>query len=215
MFRKTFASAAAVVALIIASPAAFAETLGGALVSAYNSSGLLDQNRAVLRAADEDVASAMASLRPTLSYSANATHSPDNTGADVWTETYSLISQLTLYQGGANKLALDASKELVLGAREDLIAAEQNVLLNAVSAYLGVRTAQEFVNLRQSNVRVLSEELRAAQDRFSVGEVTRTDVSLAEAQLASARSLLAVAQGDLIQAQEQYRVAVGTAPVSL
>ncbi|MCL7408254.1 TolC family outer membrane protein [Marivivens donghaensis] len=216
MFRKTFASAAAVVALIVTSPAAFAETLGGALVSAYNSSGLLDQNRAVLRAADEDVASAMASLRPTLSYSANATHGATaSSSTDVWTETYSLISQLTLYQGGANKLALDASKELVLGAREDLVAAEQNVLLSAISAYLGVRTAQEFVNLRQSNVRVLSEELRAAQDRFSVGEVTRTDVSLAEAQLASARSLLAVAQGDLIQAQEQYRVAVGTAPVSL
>ena len=33
-----------------------AETLRDALVKAYNSSGLLEQNRALLRAADEDVA---------------------------------------------------------------------------------------------------------------------------------------------------------------
>ena len=41
-----------------------AETLRQAMSAAYNNSGLLDQNRALLRAADEDVAQAAAALRP-------------------------------------------------------------------------------------------------------------------------------------------------------
>ena len=41
-----------------------AETLADALVGAYQNSGLLDKNRALLRAADEDVAVAMAGVAP-------------------------------------------------------------------------------------------------------------------------------------------------------
>jgi outer membrane protein len=59
---------------------------------------------------------------------------------------------------------------------------------------------------------LLREELRAARDRFEVGEVTRTDVSLAEAALAAARSDLAAAKGALQSARESYRVAVGRYP---
>ena len=46
----------------------WAESLGDTLVAAYRHSALLDQNRAVLRAADEDVATAMAELRPILQW---------------------------------------------------------------------------------------------------------------------------------------------------
>ncbi len=213
MLKKTLVSAVAAAALFVASAPVYSETLGDALVSAYNSSGLLDQNRAVLRAADEDVAQAIASLRPTLAYSASATKGT-RTG-DLWNETYSLIASLTIYDGGANRMMVDIQKETVLGTRQDLVSAEQDVLLGAVQAYLNVQTAREFVNLRQSNVRVLTQELRAARDRFDVGEVTRTDVSLAEAQLASARSLLAVAQGNLATAEAAYLVAIGHSPSSL
>jgi len=78
-----------------------------------------------------------------------------------------------------------------------------------------VRRAQEFVALRQNNVRLITQELRAAQDRFEVGEVTRTDVALAEARLASARSQLAAQEGALVRAAEEYRAAVGRAPSGL
>ena len=45
-----------------------AETLTDALIAAYRNSNLLDQNRAVLRAADEDVALAVSTLRPVIAY---------------------------------------------------------------------------------------------------------------------------------------------------
>ncbi|MEY8843182.1 transporter, partial [Cribrihabitans sp. XS_ASV171] len=43
---------------------ASADNLADALIGAYNTSGLLEQNRALLRAADEDVAIAVSALRP-------------------------------------------------------------------------------------------------------------------------------------------------------
>ena len=198
------------------SSAARADTLADALTAAYENSGLLDQYRALLRAADEDVAQAVSATLPVISWSANATStSPRASGADLIAATARISADLTLYDGGANDLAIEAQKELVLGTREALRRIEQSVLLDAVTAYMQVRSDTEFVTLRQSNVRVLTQEFRAAQDRFDVGEVTRTDVALAEARLAAARSLLASAQGSLARSAEAYVTAVGRKPDAL
>ncbi|MFK7837049.1 MAG: TolC family outer membrane protein [Sulfitobacter sp.] len=197
------------------------ETLADALVGAYTHSGLLDQNRALLRAADEDVASAAATLRPVLRWSASITQnfgtirngvSPVSIDNDDLTAALALVAELAIFDGGARKYRLEAAKESVLATRETLINIEQQVLLRAVRAYMGIIEASEFVALRENNVRLLTQEQKAAQDRFEVGEVTRTDVSLAEAQLAQARSGLAAARGELISAVEEYRNVVGRKP---
>ncbi len=203
----------AAVCFVTFAPAASAETLADALTYAYDHSGLIDQNRALLRAADEDVAQSVASTLPVINWAATATSSaPRTTGADLISANASISASLTIYDSGANQLAIDAQKELVLGTRQSLINIEQQVLLRAIEAYMNVRRNSEFVALRQSNVNVINQELRAANDRFEVGEVTRTDVSLAEARLAEARSLLASAQGNLTQSAEEFRAAVGRAP---
>lgn len=214
-FRKCLVVIAAMATLAVATPAR-AETLADALTYAYNHSGLLDQNRALLRAADEDVAQAVARTMPVISWAANASiSSPRAAGADLIAATARISGQLTIYDSGAGQLAIEAQKELVLGTRQALRGIEQRILLDAVSAYMRVRADSEFVALRQSNVRVITQEFRAAKDRFDVGEVTRTDVAMAEARLASARSLLASAQGSLARSAETYRNAVGRSPNGL
>ncbi len=201
---------------VTAAPAVMAESLADALAYGYESSGLLEQNRALLRAADEDVAQAVSTLRPVIEWSAQATaREPRAAGTDLVTSSATLSASLLLYDGGQNRLAIDAQKALVLGTRESLRNVEQQVLLRVVEAYLEVRRAQAFVGLSENNVRLITQELRAANDRFEVGEVTRTDVSLAEARLAGSRSLLASRQGDLTQARAEYRAAVGREPGAL
>ncbi len=200
----------------LSTPVAQAETLTDALISAYKHSGLLEQNRALLRVADEDVAQAMTSLRPVLSYYARA-NLADFTppGGDNLTANIGLQASMTLLDGGGSKLAVDGAKETVLATREGLINIEQSVLLRAVTAYMNVRREHEFVALRRNNVRVITEQMRAAKDRFEVGEVTRTDVAIAESRLALARANLAAAQGNLARSREEYRVAVGHYPNAL
>ena len=72
------------IATLTTTPAAQAETLVDALTYAYNHSGLLDQNRALLRAADEDVAIALSATRPVVNWSASANYSNQGRQGQIW-----------------------------------------------------------------------------------------------------------------------------------
>ena len=216
MIRLRLAAAAAAVALAAAlsTAPAWAESLADGMVAAYRHSALLDQNRALLRAADEDVASAMAALRPVVQWVASHTFARAD-GVETVSSTVQLVGQMTLYDWGRNQIGIDIAKEQVLSTRESLIAVEQDVLLSAVQAFLQVRSAEQQVALQQNSVSLLSQERQAAQDRFDVGEITTTDVALADAQLAATRAGLASAQGQLEIAREAYKAAVGKMPGKL
>lgn len=204
--------ASTVLAFGLGAVPAWAETLADAMAGAYKASGLLEQNRALLRATDEGVAQAVAGLRPILNYSAGSRYGNDT---DAWTNSVNLTASMTLFDFGAGRLAVDAAKETVLASRDRLVGVEQLVLLETVNTYFDVIESQAIVGLRQANVRLITQELRAARDRFEVGEVTRTDVSLAEAQLAAARANEQVAIGDLAAAREAYKATVGHYPEDL
>lgn len=194
-----------------------AQSLADTLIAAYRNSNLLEQNRAVLRAADEDVAIAVAQMRPVLNFLAEAQQrlAFESTGQDSLTLGFGLQAELMIIDFGRGKLAQAAAEAQVLATRQALVGVEQQVLLSAISAYLDVRTATESVALRQTNQRVIAQELDAARERFELGEVTRTDVSLAEARLAGARSTLVAAEGDLFAAREAYKFATGSFPGQL
>lgn len=213
MIRQACIFATAFVVAFGAVTPARSETMVDALTSAYNNSGLLEQNRALLRATDEDLAQAIAATLPVINWSLSATATrPRPAGADLVQANARISGSLTLYDGGIGKLAVDAQKETILATRQSLRSVEQDVLRRAVEAYMNVRRETEVVSLRENNVRLITQEFRAAQDRFEVGEVTRTDVALAEARLAAARSQLAAAEGARARAAEEFRAAVGRAP---
>ncbi|WP_328795224.1 TolC family outer membrane protein [Jannaschia marina] len=207
--------AAGALSLLGALPA-WAESLSDALVHAYRSSPSLEQQELLLRVTDEDVAVAVAALRPTLNFQANYTKSvifdQFSTRTTTTTGTLSLILDYTLADGGQRHMRLSAAKEAVLAARYRLIQFEQGVLLDAVNAYLNLRLAARTVDVRESNVRLINQQLTAARDRFEVGEVTRTDVALAESRLAAARSALAAARGEVDVQSEVYRLTIGRLP---
>lgn len=204
---------------VVSERTAWADNLTDAFIGAYNSSGLLEQNRALLRAADEDVAIALSTLRPIINWTVRV--SQDYTKNRIGTTVTSVepsrffsgitLSQL-LYDGGASLLGKQSAQETVLATRQALIDIEQQVLFRAATAYLGVLLEEERVRIRQNNVNLSGEELRATQDRFEVGEVTRTDVALSESQLASSQADLADARGNLSTAQAEYVNAVGKTP---
>jgi outer membrane protein len=206
-----------------------AETLADALAYGYEASGLLEQNRALLRVADEDVAQAVGALLPVVNWVASArgayddrfnvkadpSRETENIGNVELTASLGLSASLLLFDNGGTRFAIDAQKENVLATRQSLLDIEQQVLYRIVEAYVDLQRAQEFVTLRENNVRLITEQLRAARDRFEVGEVTLTDVAQAEARLAAAQTELAVEQGAYFRAVEEYRAAVGRAPGNL
>jgi outer membrane protein len=79
-------------------------------------------------------------------------------------------------------------------------------------AYLDVVRDQALLEVNRNNVQVLRKQLEATQDRFRVGEVTRTDVAQAESSLAQAIGNLTAADGQLAQSRAEYVRAVGHPP---
>ncbi len=100
----------------------------------------------------------------------------------------------------------------VAGARETLRVTEQQVLLDAATAYMNLIRDQAILDLNRRNVEVLTEQLKQTRDRFNVGEVTRTDVAQAESRLAAGRSQLLQAQSTYITSQANYRRVIGVDP---
>ncbi|MBY6081747.1 MULTISPECIES: TolC family outer membrane protein [Ruegeria] len=216
---KAVALTAGIALSVMPGRSVLADNLTDAFIGAYNTSGLLEQNRALLRAADEDVAIALSALRPIINWTVRVSQDYAKTRAGTVVSTVEpsrFFSGLTLsqlvYDGGASILGKQSAQETVLATRQALIDIEQQVLFRATTAYLSVLLQEETVQIRQNNVNLSGEELRATQDRFEVGEVTRTDVALSEAQLASSQADLADARGDLSTAQAEYVNAVGKQP---
>ena len=220
---RAFAAIGVLATAAIGAPQVRADNVTDAMIGAYTSSGLLEQNRALLRVADEGVAVTVARLRPVISTALSIARDYNRTGfrslgasSDHRTgASLSLSMNWLLFDNGASRLDTAAAQETVLATRQTLLDVEQQVLYSAVQAYVNVLTQQDIVSLRNNNLRLLQEELRAANDRFEVGEVTRTDVALAESQVAEARANLTDARGDLLTARATYEEVVGRAPGSI
>jgi outer membrane protein len=196
--------------------ASTAQSLGDALSSAYRNSPQLKAEQANLRATDEGVAGAVSTFRPTVSLSATgAATYLDLTGTTTLSASLSLSSTLTLWDGGSRELSLEVSRLAVSAGRETLIDLEQTVLLNAVTAFMDMHLDRTYLELAQNNRDVLEQQLKAANDRFEVGEIRRTDVSQTEAFLAGAEATVALRRGNLDITRETYFVATGTYPGKL
>ena len=197
MTRNLTRALLASVALFATGPV-WAETLADALVTAYQTSPLLDSSRASLRALDENVPQARSNLRPQVSANAAATGA-SNVQEFPLVPTYAaqLQATLLLFDSGQTKAALESARYGVAAGRASLLNVEQEVLFAAVTAYMDVVQAEAFVGIARNDVKVLGEQLDATNNRFEVGEVTRTDVSQTEARLAQSRANLVDAEGNL------------------
>lgn len=202
---------------------ASAETLNEALASAYQYNPQLDAERARLRATDEEVTRARSGFRPVIQgnadvnyqYSRQELRSGTTNEFEVKPKGYSIDAVQPIFSGFRVINAVNEAEASVRAARETLRAVEQSVLLQAVTAFMDVVRDQAIVRLRENNVNVLSRELKATEDRFAVGEVTRTDVAQAQARRAGSVSALDLARANLKTSRAAYERIVGHAPGSL
>ena len=120
-----------------------------------------------------------------------------------------------LFRGFRTVNAVNAAEATVRAGRETLRLAEESVLLEAVTAYGDVVRDTAIVRLRENNVTVLTRDLRATQDRFNVGEVTRTDVAQAQARRAAAVAALDLARANLKTSRAAFERVIGHPPSHL
>jgi outer membrane protein len=150
-----------------------------------------------------------------LAAAAAAQSAPQQNDFSTHPHGYAVTLSQPIFEGFQNLNAIRQAKATVQAARESLRAVEQNTLLNAVTAYVDVVRDLAVVSLRESNVNVLTEQLRQTKDRFNVGEVTRTDVAQAEARRSDAVTQLYAAQANLKASRAVYEQVIGHPPSNL
>ena len=217
MFRKLISGS--LVAALMAGTAS-ADTLREALVSAYQTNPTLTAQRETLRGTDANVAIARAAGRPQVSGTVGVNRNLTRSGVIAQTQGDSHNISLSggvdltypLFSGGAVKNSVRAAETRVEAGRATLRAVEGDVFTQAVAAYMDVIRDRAIVELNENNVKVLGTNLEATQDRFQIGDLTRTDVAQSEARLSLGRSQLATARGRLVGSEATYRQIIGHAP---
>ncbi|CAA7617302.1 Outer membrane protein [Candidatus Terasakiella magnetica] len=210
----------AVLAVDAAQPA-YAETLEEVLASTYSSNPTLAARRARVRSIDEGVPQALSNWRPTVSLTGSVGRgSYSNNTLSRFSmvrtpKTSALTITQPLFRGGRTVAATSQADNTVLAERAQLSATEASILLSAATAYLNVVRDEQVVKLSINNEQVLRKQLEATQERFKVGEITRTDVSQAEARLARATADRVAAEGTLQSSRANYVNNVGQPPEKL
>jgi len=205
--------------VLVGSPAA-SQTLDQALTAAYHNNPTLNAQRAATRVVDEQVPQALSGFRPSVSagadvgtvWSRTRARSGGTTSSTIHPYGYGVTVTQNVFNGMRTVNQTRSAEAQVRGARETLRNAEQNVLLDAVIAYMDVLRDGAIVELQRQNLEALREQQRATRDRFDVGELTRTDVAQADARVAQAESELYAAQAQLNASRAAFQRDIGVAP---
>ncbi|GBQ21222.1 secretion system type I outer membrane protein TolC [Acetobacter estunensis NRIC 0472] len=211
-------------------PSFIPHTLQEALSAAYLTNPTLQQERATLRATDENVPTALAGWHPTIQgqfdpsyykgYNNYEGETDPTSGKKVGynrkysTFGYDAMVSITqpIYSGGKTTAKTHQAVNQVMAERAKLVSTEQQVFMDVVNAYVGVIEDEQLLQLNINNEHVLEQQLKATNERFHVGEITRTDVAQAEAAYASAKATRQQSEGTLQTAQATYMQIVGMAP---
>lgn len=222
---KQIGFAAVLSALILCAGQVHAETqtLEQALAAAYARNPALQAQRSKLRVVDEKVPEAQSGWKPSIDAVGGIGASRQSLQGGVISPNAQTLTPRDVgvtvtqpvFRGFRTVAGVRAAESEVAAQQAVLVSAEQDLLLETARAYLDVVQAQKVQELMRANEDVLRKELDATQSRFNVGEVTKTDISQAQARLNAAQASRIQADGDLDAQRATFARLVGEVPQNL
>ena len=208
---------------------------GSGLAYAYVNNPQITSQRALVRATDEGVPTALAGYRPKAVATANVgmqslsttireigSTTPPSSPAAYFTQSgvntphgVGVTITQNLLNGFQTASRTRLAESQVFAARETLRTIEQAVLLNAATAYMNLLRDAGILELQRSNLEVLTEQVRQTKARLQSGNVTATDVAQAEARFNVGRTQLFSAEANYASSRATYRQVIGLDPGKL
>ena len=161
-FRNGLLAALLASTTALASLAAHAETISGALAKAYHLNSEMNSARAGTRATDENVPIAKSGYRPTIigsgavdySVTRNRLNLAGNSTTNLFTGSFGVQINQTLFDGFQTRNNVRAAEAQVNASDESLRNTEQNTLFNAASAYMDVIRDRQVAVLARAQPRI-------------------------------------------------------------
>jgi outer membrane protein/S-layer protein transport system outer membrane protein len=199
---------------------AHADTLADAITAAYQSNPNIQAQRAAMRALDENYTQARAAygLQASAALSENYNWARANgakDGVDATLPTSQLSMSQVLYTNGRYSARLSGVEAQIKAARENLRRIEMDLLVRVTNAYVSVRRDREVLRISEGGEAWLRKQLQDTEDKYSVRQVTLTDVQQAKARLAASSTQVANAQAQLNVSVAYYASLTGHLPDTL
>jgi outer membrane protein len=192
-------------------------SLQSVLRHVYDHDPGLQSARAGLHAAHELYPQALAGRRPTLNtqtsiYTTHIESSNFSQGTGATTKDASVNLDQPVYTSGRTDAQVDKANNLVKAAYAAYLQTEQELLYDTARIYTDVVRDRELLRLGQENQRILTTEYDAVNERFTGGDLTRTDVEQTAARLARAQANVLSARRGLETSYAQFEGVTGFLP---
>lgn len=221
--KNLLQSTVCVLSLATALPAS-ADTLEEALAFTYVANPSLTAQRAYVKSVYEKIVQNRSGYRPVVSANGAAGYSHDDVDTDLPATTYETDSKpysvnvsavQPIFSGFSTVSSVKAAEKKYNSELMNLRATTQNILLDAVAAYTDVIRDKAVLELNENNEKVLERQLTYTQDKFRVGELTKTDVAQAQARHAGAVASVIDARGALKVSEAAYKKVIGAVPAEI
>ncbi|NML95684.1 TolC family outer membrane protein [Novosphingobium sp. TW-4] len=191
--------------------------MADALGLAYWTNPTLLAQRSALKSVDYRVPQARAAYGPKLNFELTygITRSGTRTPGKAWSDgtsrsaTATAILTQPLFTFGRNAAGERYAMAQLEYQREVLRSAEQQALLDAIVAYIGLLRDRASVAITRDNLATLERELSDNRARLARHEVTSTDVQQVETRIELGRAQLYTAQRDAAASEAGFLQAIG------
>ena len=173
-------------------------------------SEVLEAERQAFVVARQAIATSNAKNNLTGNFALSGSHlqTDEKDSAGGFTSSNKRVGAVTLkkqlYDFGEADSRMEAARYGMDSARASYMGAEQQVILDILTAHLKVITAQKAFDIRTANRERLDAQTQAENIKLDAGTSTPTRLAEAEARLARAVSDQILAEAELISAQEAY-----------
>mgnify|MGYP001235782331 FL=1 len=207
-----------ILSILFLFPNVNADTFDAALKKAYKNNSELNAERENISISEQELKISRSSYLPTITL--EGTQSKEDTSkltnrdgsnasitdVDPKTKTVSISQTIFDFGRGAD---YSKSKIGINLAKAKLLKKEQDILYKTISAYTGLISANEKLEINRDNVELLNRQVETDRIRLERGQITLSDVSQSESSLAGAEANFIQAQNDLLTSKLNYENIVG------
>ena len=198
---------------------ASATELRDVLVYTYNTNPALLAERENLKATDELYYQAFAGFMPSASLNYGRENDSLRAGKSAGIthigKSQDFIINQPIFNGGQSIAQMHRAMAQIKAEQAQLKITEQKIFLNAIAAYMDVVRNEEILKLSEENIEALKKNQLSTNERFKLGEVTRTDLSQSDARVSRAISDRTRTMGDLTVSRATFKNVTGMEAINL
>lgn len=172
--------------------------------------------------ARESINSALGEYKPDINISltekfssTETTTSSSSTTEDKTSDTYSLIVNQNIYDGGKKSLELERSKIILDKQVQNFYISLNNLILDAINGYLTVQVYEKILEATKKNHQVISRIYNDTVQKEKLGTASYVELINAESSYELSKSNLIMAEGNLEVGKNTFYRISGIKPIDL